>query len=189
MLEARSRCSVQGERELAKDCRSLADFEIKNIPALPAGKAKIAVTFKVDADGLLTVTAEELSTSQKQEITIKPSYGLDANQTKEMLLDSLKNSKEDINQRLLIEKVTESEQDLELLKKDLADFGHLVDEKEKTEIQNAIDKLEEELNTKESREAIKSAHDQMVKISENLILKKVNLALEKKVSGKNLDEF
>ncbi|MBL6664700.1 MAG: Hsp70 family protein [Rickettsiales bacterium] len=180
---------VQGERELAKNCRSLANFEIKNIPPLPAGKAKVAVTFKVDADGLLTVSAEELSTNQKQEITVKPSYGLDVAQTKEMLLDSLKHSKEDISQRLLIEKITESEQDLELLKKDLENFGYLIAEQEKQHIQNAISKLEEELNKKESREVIKSAHDHMVQTSENLILKKVNLALEKKVGGKNLDEF
>ena len=131
----------------------------------------------------------DFNTNQKQEITVKPSYGLDANQTKEMLLDSLKHSKEDINHRLLIEKTTEGEQDLELLKKDLADFGHLVDKTEQENIQNALTKLEEELNKKESREAIKAAHDHMVAVSENLILKKVNLALEKKVGGKNLDEF
>lgn len=180
---------VQGERELAKDCRSLANFEIKNIPALAAGKAKISVTFKVDADGLLTVSAQELSTKQKQEIIVKPSYGLDEHKTKEMLLDSLKNSKEDINQRLLIERITEASQDLDLLQQDLHDFGHLIDESEQQNIQDSIVSLKQAIEQKESRETIKNAHDHMVQISENLILKKVNLALEKKVGGKNLDDF
>lgn len=180
---------VQGERELAKDCRSLANFEIKKIPPLAAGKAKIAVTFKVDADGLLTVSAEELSTNQKQEITVKPSYGLDENQTKQMLLDSLQHSKEDIEVRLLIEKITESEKDLELLQKDLKEFGHLVSEQEQEEIKNSILSLQDALAKKENRDSIKAAHEKMIEKSENLILKKVNLALEKKVGGKNLDEF
>lgn len=180
---------IQGERELAKDCRSLGNLEIKAIPSLAAGKAKVAVTFKVDADGLLTVSAQELSTKQKQEIIIKPSYGLDDSQTRQMLLDSLQNSKTDISARLLIERITEATQDLELLQKDLEEFGYLIDEKEREEIKNEIENLRNALEKKESREAIKIAHDKMVEKSENLILEKVNLALEEKVGGKSLEEF
>jgi len=180
---------VQGERELGKDCRSLANLEIKGIPPLAAGKAKVAITFKVDADGLLTVGAEELSTKQKQEIVVKPSYGVDDNETRQMLLDSLQHSKEDISARLLIERITEATQDFELLQKDLEEFGYLIDEGERKEVRNSIEDLKNELNKKESRESIKKSHDIMVEKSENLILKKVNLALEKKVGGKNLEEF
>ena len=180
---------VQGERELAKDCRSLANFEVKGIPPLLAGKAKVAVTFKVDADGLLTVIAEEKTTNQKQEIIVKPSFGLDDNDTRKMLLDSLQHSKEDISNRLLIEKITEASKDLELLQQDLLEFGYLISEEERKKIEVAIANLKEKLEQKESREEIKNSHEKLVEISENLILEKVNLAIEKKVSGKNLNEF
>lgn len=180
---------VQGERELAKDCRSLANFEIKDIPPLLAGKAKISITFKVDADGLLTVSAEEKITNQKQEIIVKPSFGLDENETRKMLLDSLQNSKADISNRLLIEKINEASKDLELVRQDLTEFGYLVDKSEKERIEVAIFNLEKKLQLKESREEIKKSHDELVKTAENLILQKVNLAIEKKIGGKNLSEF
>jgi len=180
---------VQGERELASDCRSLANFEIKNIPPLAAGKAKISVSFKVDADGLLTVSAEELMTKQKQEIVVKPSFGLDEDQTKKMLLDSLKNSKEDIAKRLLIERKNEAKQDLELMQKDLEEFGYLVSKEEQEKIKNSLENLEKLLLKSTNREEIKIAHEDVIQKSEDLILKKVNLALEKKIGGKNLDEF
>jgi len=105
---------VQGERELASNCRSLAEFEIKKIPAMKAGLARVAVTFKIDADGLLTVSAEEKFSKEKQEIIVKPSYGIDENEVRKMLFDSLQNSKADITQRLLVQTIVEANHDIDI---------------------------------------------------------------------------
>lgn len=94
---------VQGEREMVSDNRSLANFELTGIPPLPAGIARINVTFSLDADGLLTVSAEEKTTGKKQIINVKPSYGIEPEQMEKMLLDSMENAKRDITQRLLVE--------------------------------------------------------------------------------------
>ena len=94
---------VQGEREMVSDNRSLANFELTGIPQLPAGIARINITFAVDADGLLTVSAEEKTTGKKQIVNVKPSYGIEPEQMKKMLLDSMENAKRDITERLLVE--------------------------------------------------------------------------------------
>lgn len=94
---------VQGEREMVLDNRSLANFELTGIPPLPAGIARINVTFSVDADGLLTVSAEEKITAKKQLINVKPSYGIEPEQMEKMLLESMENAKRDITERLLVE--------------------------------------------------------------------------------------
>jgi molecular chaperone HscA len=94
---------VQGEREMAEHNRSLANFELTGIPQLPAGIARINVIFAVDADGLLTVSAEEKTTGKKQIVNVKPSYGIEPEQMEKMLLESMENAKRDITERLLVE--------------------------------------------------------------------------------------
>ncbi len=180
---------VQGERELAVDCRSLAEFEIKNIPAMAAGLARVAVTFKVDADGLLTVSAEEKITHAKQEITVKPSYGLDENEVKKMLLDSLKNSQTDIANRLLIEARTASIKDITIVKQDLEKFADFLPANERKLIKENLQILENLLAQKASRDAILEAQTQLGKAAENLVLTKVNTILNEKISGKLVDEI
>ncbi len=179
---------VQGERELATDCRSLAEFEIKNIPAMKAGLARVAVTFKVDADGLLTVTAEEKITKQKQEIIVKPSYSLDENEIKKMLLDSLKNSKSDVENRLLIQTIVEANKDAMIVKKDLENSS-TIDEKEKKLIVQKLENLEKLISKKTSRDAIILAQQELGKAAENLVLRKVNAVLNAKIAGKKIDEI
>ena len=179
---------VQGERELAADCRSLAEFEIKNIPAMKAGLARVAVTFKVDADGLLTVTAEEKITNAKQEIIVKPSYSLDENEIKKMLLDSLKNSKSDVENRLLIQTIVEANKDLMIVKKDLENSS-AIDEKEKKLISEKLENLEKSISKKTSRDAIILAQQELGKAAENLVLRKVNAVLNAKIAGKKIDEI
>ena len=179
---------VQGERELAADCRSLAEFEIKNIPAMKAGLASVAVNFKVDADGLLTVTAEEKITKQKQEIIVKPSYSLDENEIKKMLLDSLKNSKSDVENRLLIQTIVEANKDLMIIKKDLENSS-AIDEKEKKLISEKLENLEKSISKKTSRDAIILAQQELGKAAENLVLRKVNAVLNAKIAGKKIDEI
>ena len=178
---------VQGERELAVDCRSLAEFEIKKIPAMKAGLARVAVTFKVDADGLLTVNATEKYTGEKQEIIVKPSYGLDENEVRKMLLDSLQNSKSDMENRLLIEAITDANHDIAILKKDLNIIEEITD-KEKELIAEKIEILEKLILERTSRDAILEAQKDLGKAAENLILQKVNTVLKEKIKGKNVDE-
>lgn len=179
---------VQGERELASDCRSLAEFEIKKIPAMKAGLARVAVTFKIDADGLLTVTAKEKYTDETQEIAVKPSYGLDQNEVKKILLDSLQNSKSDMENRLMIQAITESQHDIDILKKDLAVIDQEISADEKILIAQKIEQLEKLIIAKTSRDAILEAQEQLGKAAENLILQKVNLVLKKQITGKKIDE-
>lgn len=100
---------VQGEREKVRDCRSLAKFELKGIPAMPAGAAKVRVVFTVDADGLLTVSAHEMATGIRQEIIVKPSYGLDEKDIERMIIESMQHGKEDMQARLLQESKLEAE--------------------------------------------------------------------------------
>ena len=179
---------VQGEREIAVDCRSLAEFEIKKIPAMKAGLARVAVTFKVDADGLLTVSAAEKYTDEKQEIIVKPSYGLDENEVRKMLLDSLQNSKSDMENRLLIEAITDANHDIAILKKDLNIIEEITD-KEKELIAEKITILEKLILEKTSRDDILEAQQQLGKAAENLILQKVNAALKEKITGKKVDSI
>lgn len=94
---------MQGERELVQDCRSLARFALRGIPALPAGGAHIRVTFRVDADGLLSVTAMEKSTGVEASIQVKPSYGLTDSEIASMIKDSMSYAEQDVKARMLAE--------------------------------------------------------------------------------------
>jgi molecular chaperone HscA len=187
---------VQGEREFAKDCRSLAEFEVKNIPPLKAGIARVRVVFTLDADGLLTITSEEKFTGEKQEIIVRPSYGLNENDVKNILLESLKNSKTDIENRLLTEVIVEANHDIEIIKNDLKNPQFILTESERKNIELAIFDLENltlpknfSKNINEQREFIDQGQKQLSKIAENLILQKVNVVLKQKISGKNVDEI
>ncbi len=178
---------TQGEREFAKDCRSLAEFEIKNIPAMKAGMARIAVTFKVDADGLLTVVAKENITGQVQEIIVKPSYGLNVDAVKTMLLDSMKNAKSDIKNRLLAETFSEAKQSVMILKKDLETYSHLLLEDEEKIILNDLRKLENLLELAQDRDLIIAAEKKLEEAAQDFVLRKINQSLKGFVS-KKVDE-
>lgn len=175
---------VQGERELADDCRSLANFEIKNIPAMKAGIARVAVSFKLDADGLLTVSAEEKFTGEKQEIIVRPSYGLDENEVKKMLLESLENSKADMASRLLIQTINEANHDIAIVKKDLEKYSG----NDKEIISKKLNELDNLIKQKASRDSILEAKEHLEKSVENLILSKVNAVLDSGIVGRKVDE-
>ena len=100
----------QGERDLVKENRKLAEFDLKGIPAMPAGFPKVDINFILNADGILTVQAMELRSGVKQEVEVKPTYGLTDNEVEQMLLESIQHAKEDVNQRMIIEARTEGEQ-------------------------------------------------------------------------------
>src|SRR5690606_36268737 len=100
---------VQGERELAEDCRSLARFSLKGIPPMPAGMARLEVSFHVDENNLLTVTAKELSTGRSQTVEVKPSYGLSDEVIEQMLIDALDHGEEDVERRALADARVEAQ--------------------------------------------------------------------------------
>lgn len=134
---------VQGERELVQDNRSLAGFTLRGIPAMPAGGAHIRVTFQVDADGLLSVTAMEKSTGVQSSIQVKPSYGLSDDEIITMIKDSMANATGDISARMLAEQKVEAARVLESLNGALAEDSALLSESELGNIKQAVTALEQ----------------------------------------------
>jgi len=132
---------VQGERELARDCRSLARFTLKGIPPLPAGHARLEVSFHVDENSLLTVHARELSTGIEQRVEVKPSYGLTDDQVEEMLIDALDHGEEDFAERRLTEARVEGSRVLSATQKALTADADLLEPSEKEGIERAIAQL------------------------------------------------
>src|SRR5262249_51634028 len=123
---------VQGERELAPDCRSLARFELRGIPPMTAGAARIRMTFSVDADGLLTVSAEEKTTGVVQRVEVKPTYGLDEDELADMIYDSLEHAEDDMARRLLQESRVEAQRLVQALDSALVSDGDLLDADERS---------------------------------------------------------
>ncbi|WP_437315422.1 Fe-S protein assembly chaperone HscA [Sorangium sp. So ce385] len=133
---------VQGERELAADCRSLARFVLKGIPPMPAGMARLEVTFRVDADGLLGVTARELTTGVEQKVEVKPSYGLTDEEVENMLLAALDHGEEDLIQRRLVEARVEGERVAMATRKALSADADLLGPGEREAIEGALSALD-----------------------------------------------
>ncbi|MBS1644196.1 MAG: Fe-S protein assembly chaperone HscA [Bacteroidetes bacterium] len=121
----------QGERDLVADNRKLASFNLKGIPAMPAGLAKVEVVFLIDADGILKVSAKELRSGVAQTIDVQPQYGLTDAQVEQMLLDSMLHAKDDIARRALVEARTEAEQMLEVTQRFLNKHGAMMSEEER----------------------------------------------------------
>jgi molecular chaperone HscA len=149
---------VQGERELVSDCRSLARFELKGIPPMAAGAARVRVTFQVDADGLLSVSAKENSTGVESSISVKPSYGLADADIERMLRESFQHAKEDVHARALAEQRVEGQRLLEATRSALQADSGLLSSEEKASIERAVGELESLLSGKDHR-AIKRAAD------------------------------
>lgn len=136
---------VQGERELAKDCRSLGRFILSGIPPMPAGMARVSVVFALDADGLLSVTAKEETTGIVQNVVVKPTYGLSEDAMKEMILDSHRHAQADMKNRMLTQAKTEAKQLIKVVKQALVVDGDLLSKTEQAEIQAAVGALSDTL--------------------------------------------
>jgi len=180
---------VQGERELVEDCRSLARFELCEIPPMVAGAARIKVTFQVDADGLLNVTAEEQTQGVSSSIAVKPSYGLSDGEIESMLRDSMSSAAADRDARRLREEQVEADRVLEALHSALAaDGDELLDETERSDIDTAAKLLDEQRRGDDYR-AIKRAIEAVEKASSHYVERRMNSSIRKAMAGHKLDEF
>ena len=180
---------VQGERELVKDCRSLAKFTLRGIPPMAAGAAHIRVTFQVDADGLLNVSAMEKSTGVQAEIQVKPSYGLEDSEIANMLKASMDNAQEDMQARMLKEQQVEAARVQENLQGALDSDGlALLDTSEIQAITAGLTKLNE-LAKGTDKDEIKAAIEKLDKLSENFAQKRMDQSIKSAFSGQSVDRI
>jgi molecular chaperone HscA len=141
---------LQGERDIASDCRSLANFELQGIPHLPAGVPDVVVTFFIDADGILTVSAEEKLTGKTQSIAVRPTFGIDIQSVVSQIELSMKHAKQDIQAKLLIDQIIEAKGVISKLEKHIAKYPEIYDVNEfKEQISPAISKLKAAIETKD----------------------------------------
>lgn len=180
---------LQGERELVADNRSLARFELRDIPPMVAGAAKIQVVFQVDADGLLSVAAKELSSGAQARVEVRPSYGLSDGEVMSMLKGSYTHAKEDRQARALREQQVEAQrmiEDLEAAMK--VDGKALLDEEEYHCLEVALADLRSLLDSTDHR--LLARHIEMVaKISEPFAARRMNASIKKALSGHHLKDF
>jgi molecular chaperone HscA len=179
---------VQGERELVADNRSLARFELRGIPPMVAGAARIQVTFQVDADGLLSVSAREKTTGVAAAIEVKPSYGLSDDEVAQMLQEGFSHAVEDRDARALAEQRVEAESLLGALRAALARDGDLLDAGERAAIDERMAALERAWSGTDRR-AIKSAIEELNRSSESFAALRMDRAIATALSGQRIDEI
>ncbi|MBE5194783.1 Fe-S protein assembly chaperone HscA [Vibrio parahaemolyticus] len=180
---------VQGEREMVDDCRSLARFSLKGIPPMAAGAAHIRVTYQVDADGLLSVTAMEKSTGVQSEIQVKPSYGLSDNEVANMLRDSMTHAKEDMQARALAEQRVEADRVIEgLIVAMQADGDELLSEQEKQDLLKTIEALIE-LRNGDDANAIEQGIKDTDKASQDFASRRMDKSIRAALSGQSVDDI
>ena len=179
---------VQGERELVSDCRSLAKFTLRGIPPMAAGAARIRVTFQVDADGLLSVSAQEQSTGVQAQIEVKPSYGLDDDTITQMLKDSMSNAAEDMAARARAEAVVEAESLTDAVNAALELDSDLLDAEELAQIQQDIANLQGRLKD-DNAEDIRAAVTKLSHSTDNFAAKRMNRNIQRALTGQSVDNI
>jgi molecular chaperone HscA len=180
---------LQGERELVDDCRSLARFELHGIPPMVAGAARIRVTFSIDADGLLNVSAEETTSGVKAQVNVRPSHGLADDEVTEMLKASIDHAEQDVQMRQLREEQVEAQRVIEALTAAMSDDAEkLLNEAEQRlllgELQKLID-ISESADIKQIKDGIKA----LEKASEFYVERRMNNSIQQAMAGHNVDEF
>ncbi|WP_343297406.1 Fe-S protein assembly chaperone HscA [Raoultella planticola] len=178
---------MQGERELVQDCRSLARFALRGIPALPAGGAHIRVTFQVDADGLLSVTAMEKSTGVEASIQVKPSYGLTDGEIATMIKDSMSHAEQDIKARMLAEQKVEATRVLESLESALAADAALLSAAERQAIDEATAQLRA-VAAGDDADAIKDAIKNTDTQTQEFAARRMDQSVRTALKGQSVDE-
>lgn len=179
---------VQGEREMVSDCRSLARFTLRGIPPMAAGGAHIRVTFQVDADGLLSVSAMEKSTGVEASVQVKPSYGLSDTEIAKMIQSSMENAQEDLQARRLAEQKVEAARVLESLTAALEEDAHLLNEDEKMAIDKIVDTLIESVEGTDPV-AIENAIKLLDKQTQNFAARRMDSSIRQALAGHSVDEI
>ncbi len=179
---------VQGERDLVEHCRSLGRFILRGIPPMTAGQARIEVTYQVDADGLLSVSAKETTSGVQAQIDIKPSYGLSDTDMERLLVDGFKFAEEDKNLRHLQETKVEAKRELEALEQALKVDAHLLTSEQLNQLNVAKQHLETQLETSEIK-AIEDSVEQLKIHSDAFAAARMNHHLDAALKGTKLDDW
>ncbi len=178
---------VQGERDLVADCRSLARFELRGIPPMAAGAARIRVTFTVDADGLLSVSAKEQASGVEASIDVKPSYGLSDEQIAAMLQDSFATAEQDMKARAYTEAKVDADRMLMATQSALDADGSLLDAAERKNIDQLMDQLRETAANSQDAATIEASIDALARGTENFAAERMNHSIRTALSGKNVE--
>jgi len=179
---------LQGERELVQDNRSLAKFTLSGIPPLPAGLARIAVTFQVDADGILSVTAREQLTGVSQTITVKPSHGLTDEEIERMLLASIEHAEEDVQARLLIDNRVEAQRILKAAEKQLDSNGDLLSADERRQIEAQMAAVRNAAQGTDHT-AIHGEIEKLDRVSADFAKRVMDRGIERALKGHSVGDF
>ena len=180
---------LQGERELASDCRSLARFELRDIPPMVAGGAKIRVAYQVDADGLLSVNAREMISGVESHIEVKPSYGLNETEITSMLQDSFSYAKEDMQARALREQQVEADRMIEDLGAALAKDGSaLLDKAEYNCLEVAVKELQVVRDSSTEHRVLLRQIESVGKVSEEFAARRMDASIKNALAGQSLDD-
>jgi molecular chaperone HscA len=180
---------LQGERELVSDCRSLAKFELRGIPPMVAGAARIRVTFQIDADGLLSVSAREETSGVESSIQVKPSYGLSDTEIETMLKDSFSHAQDDMEARKLREEQVEADRVVEAIQAALDEDGQaLLSRDEFAVIKQAIAELAEVAQGSDQK-AIKAKIEEVDQVSSEFAQRRMDASINKALAGQNVDEM
>jgi len=179
---------VQGERELVSDCRSLARFELRGIPPLPAGGARIRVSFQVDADGLLSVSAKEALTGVEASVSVKPSYGLSDDEITRMLRDSFDHARDDVHARALREQQVEAARLLEAIQAALAHDADLLAEEELAVVRQDVAALET-LAAGTDHRALKQGIEKLSHSTEEFAARRMDRAIQRALAGKRIEQL
>ncbi len=177
---------VQGERELAPDCRSLARFTLRGIPPMAAGLARLEVRFEVDADGILNVTAREQTTGIEQSVEVKPSHGLSDEQMEAMLIAAFENAESDVQRRMLAERRIEARRLIEATQRAIAADRDLLESDELEEIGQGMARLAETM-AGDDPEAIADAVDELDRVSKPFAGRRMDRSIRRALSGRSLD--
>lgn len=178
---------VQGERELVSDCRSLARFELRGIPPMPAGAARVRVTFQVDADGMLSVTARETSSGVEASVSVKPSYGLTDEDITRMLQDSMQCAQTDMHARALRQAQVDARRLLDASQHALAQDGALLSDAQRGAVDAALSDLEAVIEG-EDEAAIVTATRALTAATDVLAAHRMDEAIRRALSGRRIDE-